>query len=190
MIGVPVVMDGDTTPNRAVVLSRGHAYGIDAAALKCKFEQHSGLQHLLPRYTLALITQISQTSVSTRHHVIEQQFCRWLLQCLELVPGNQVMMTQELVATVLGVRREGITDVASRLRNAGILNYVRGRITILDRARLEACSCECYAEIKREYERLLPASGRPEAGTRLMPGYAARRAPGSRAHRTPIQATR
>jgi CRP-like cAMP-binding protein len=149
-------MGGESTPSRAVVQSAGHGYRLKAAVLKKEFEAGGALQHLLLRYTQALITQMTQTAVCNRHHAVDQQLCRWLLLSLDRLPGNELVMTQELIANMLGVRREGVTEAAGKLQAEGLIQYSRGRITVLDRARLEARVCECYAVVKKEYDRLLP----------------------------------
>ena len=157
MVGIALFMGGDTTPSRALVQSAGHAYQLKGKALNKEFERHNGLQHLLLRYTQALITQMSQTAVCNRHHSVEQQLCRWLLLSLDRLASNELTMTQELIANMLGVRREGVTEAAGKLQGLGLIEYSRGRITVLDRPGLEAQVCECYAVVKREYDRLLPA---------------------------------
>src|SRR5688500_229636 len=156
MVGIALFMGGGTTPSRAVVQSAGQAYILKGSALVSEFERHSGLQILLLRYTQALITQMSQTAVCNRHHSVEQQLCRWLLLSLDRLSGNELTMTQELIANMLGVRREGVTEAAGKLQKLGVIEYRRGCITVLDRPRLEALSCECYAVVKRETDRLLP----------------------------------
>jgi CRP-like cAMP-binding protein len=149
-------MGGETTPSRAVVQSAGHAYRLKAATLKNEFEHGGALQHLLLRYTQALITQMAQTAVCNRHHSVEQQLARWLLLSLDRLPGNELRMTQELIANMLGVRREGVTEAAGKLQEAGLIHYSRGHITVIDRPKLETQVCECYAVVKREVDRLLP----------------------------------
>ena len=161
LVGIALFMGGDTTPSRAVVQSAGHAYRLASKRLKQEFEGGGALQHLLLRYTQALITQMSQTAVCNRHHSIEQQLCRWLLLSIDRLPTNVLTMTQELIANMLGVRREGVTDAAGKLQDAGLIHYSRGRITVLDRAGLEQRVCECYAVVKKEFERLLPAATAP-----------------------------
>ena len=156
LVGVSLFMGGDTTPSRAVVQSAGRAYRLRAKTMKAAFEFGGPLQHLLLRYTQALITQMSQTAVCNRHHSIEQQLCRWLLLSADRLPTNVLSMTQELIANMLGVRREGVTESAGKLQEAGLIRYSRGRITILDRPRLETRVCECYQVVKTEYDRLLP----------------------------------
>jgi CRP-like cAMP-binding protein len=165
LVGISLFMGGETTPNRAVVQSEGHAYRLKGTALKKHFERGAALQHVLLRYTQALITQMTQTAVCNRHHSIDQQLCRWLLLSLDRLPGNKLVMTQQLIADMLGVRREGVTQAAGDLQAAGLIDYSRGSITVHDRPRLEARVCECYAVVKREYERLLP-----EPVNRLPPG--------------------
>jgi len=164
LVGIALFMGGETTPSRAVVQSAGSGYRIKAAALKTRFEAGGGLQFLLLRFTQALITQMTQTAVCNRHHAVDQQLCRWLLLSLDRLPANELVMTQELIANMLGVRREGVTEAAGKLQDAGLIEYSRGRITVLDRPQLEARVCECYTVVKKEYDRLLPpaASGRRE----------------------------
>jgi CRP-like cAMP-binding protein len=156
LVGIALFMGGETTPSRAVVQSAGHAYRLSSKLLKREFEQGGSLQHLLLRYTQALITQMAQTAVCNRHHSVEQQLCRWLLLSADRLPTNELTMTQELIANMLGVRREGVTEAAGHLQQAGMIRYNRGHITILDRAKLERTVCECYAVVKREFDRLLP----------------------------------
>jgi len=156
MVGIALFMGGETTPSRAVVQSAGYGYRLKGSHLKREFERGGPLQHLLLRYTQALITQMAQTAVCNRHHALEQQLCRWLLLSLDRLPSNELTMTQELIANMLGVRREGVTEAAGKLQAAGVIHYSRGRITVLDRKRLEERVCECYAVVKREYDRLLP----------------------------------
>jgi CRP-like cAMP-binding protein len=155
LVGIALFMGGESTPSRAVVQSAGHAYRLKAATLKSEFRQGGQLQYLALRYTQALITQMAQTAVCNRHHSVEQQLCRWLLLSLDRLPSNELVMTQELIANMLGVRREGVTEAAGRLQEDGLIQYSRGRITVLDRPKLEARVCECYAVVKRETERLL-----------------------------------
>ena len=154
-LGVPLLMGGESTPSRAVVQSAGHGYRLKAQALKDEFLTAPVL-HLLLRYMQALMTQMSQTAVCNRHHTLDKQLCRWLLFSRDRLGGNELVMTQELIANMLGVRREGVTLAAMRLQRAGLIEYRRGHITILDRKRLEQRSCECYAVVKKEYDRLLP----------------------------------
>ena len=161
MVGIALFMGGGTTPSRAVVQSAGRAYRLDAARIQAEFARGGALQRLLLRYTQALITQMTQTAVCNRHHTVDQQLCRWLLLSLDRLPGDELVMTQELIANMLGVRREGVTEAAGKLQAAGLIRYSRGRIKILDRKQLEAHVCECYGVVKREYDRLLPES-RPQ----------------------------
>ena len=156
IVGIALFMGGETTPSRAVVQSPGHAFRLSSKILKREFERGGALQHLLLRYTQALITQMSQTAVCNRHHSVVQQLCRWLLLTADRLPGPEIRMTQQLIANVLGVRREGVTEAAGILQAAGMIRYSRGRITILDRAKIERRVCECYAVVKKEFERLLP----------------------------------
>ena len=156
LVGIALFMGGETTPSRAVVQSAGQGYRVRAAALKTRFEAGGALQLLLLRFTQALITQMTQTAVCNRHHAVDQQLCRWLLLSLDRLPANDLVMTQELIANMLGVRREGVTEAAGKLQADGLIEYSRGRITVLDRARLETRVCECYAVVKKEYDRLLP----------------------------------
>ena len=158
LVGIALFMGGETTPSRAVVQSAGEGYRLKAAVLKAEFERGGELQHLLLRFTQALITQMTQTAVCNRHHAVHQQLCRWLLLSLDRLAGNELVMTQELIANMLGVRREGVTEAAGKLQAEGLIKYSRGRITVLDRAQLEARVCECYAVVKKEYDRLLPGS--------------------------------
>ena len=169
LVGIALFMGGDTTPSRALVQSAGHGFRLEARALQAEFGRHSALQTLLLRYTQALITQMSQTAVCNRHHSLEQQLCRWLLLSQDRLPTNQLTMTQELIANMLGVRREGVTQAAGRLQTAGLIRYNRGRITIVDRAGLEALVCECYAVVKKEYVRLLPT--KPASGTHTAAAF-------------------
>ena len=156
LIGVAVFMGGESTPSRAIVQSAGSAYRLPGQPLKDEFSRHGDLLLLILRYTQALITQMSQTAVCNRHHSIDQQLCRWLLLSLDRLPDNKLVMTQELIANMLGVRREGVTDAAGKLQRLNIIEYSRGHITVLDRPRLEKLSCECYAVVKKETDRLLP----------------------------------
>ena len=156
LVGVSLFMGGETTPSRAVVQSAGYGYRLKAVALKREFNQGGTLQHLALRYTQALITQMAQTAVCNRHHSVDQQLCRWLLLSLDRLSDNELKMTQELIANMLGVRREGVTEAAGHLQAAGLIRYSRGKITVVDRPRLEQRVCECYAVVKREYDRLLP----------------------------------
>ncbi|HVS26196.1 MAG TPA: Crp/Fnr family transcriptional regulator [Burkholderiales bacterium] len=156
LVGIAMFMGGESTPSRAVVQSAGYAYRLASKILKREFERGGPLQHLLLRYTQALITQMAQTAVCNRHHAVEQQLCRWLLLSLDRLRSNELTMTQELIANMLGVRREGVTEAAGKLQTAGLIHYSRGKITVLDRPKLEARVCECYAVVKRESDRLLP----------------------------------
>ena len=155
VVGIALFMGGESTPSRAVVQSAGYAYRLKADVLKAEFDRGGALQHLLLRYTQALITQMAQTAVCNRHHTVEQQLCRWLLLSLDRLPSNELTMTQELIANMLGVRREGVTEAAGKLQAAGLIDYSRGKIIVLDRPKLEARVCECYAVVKRESDRLL-----------------------------------
>src|SRR6202453_2268689 len=157
IVGVSLFMGGESTPSRAVVQSAGSGLRLKAQIMKDEFNRAGPVLHLFLRYTQALITQMAQTAVCNRHHSLDQQLCRWLLLSLDRLEGDELVMTQELIANMLGVRREGVTEGALKLQKAGLIRYVRGRITILDRAGLEKRSCECYAVVKREYDRLLPA---------------------------------
>ena len=155
MVGIALFMGGNTTPSSAVVQTAGHGYRLERRFLKQEFDRAGPVLQLLLRYTQALITQMTQTAVCNRHHSVEQQLCRWLLLTLDRLPSNELVMTQELVASMLGVRREGITEAAGNLQRAGFINYRRGHISIPNRAGLEASSCECYAVVKKEMARLL-----------------------------------
>ena len=155
VVGISLFMGGDTTPSSAVVQTAGHAYRLERRRLELEFKAGGALQRLLLRYTQALIAQISQTAVCNRHHSVEQQLCRWLLVTLDRIPSGQFVMTQELVASMLGVRREGITEAAGRLQDAGFIRYRRGQIAVLQRPGLESHACECYAVVKTELHRLL-----------------------------------
>lgn len=157
VVGVSLFMGGGSTPSRAVVQSAGEGLRLKASALMKEFYCDGPVQHLLLRYTQALITQMAQTAVCNRHHSVDQQLCRWLLLSLDRLASNQLVMTQSLIADMLGVRREGVTEAAGRLHRAKLIDYQRGRITVLDRTALERRSCECYAVVKKEYDRLLPA---------------------------------
>ncbi len=156
LIGVSLFMGGESTPSRAIVQSAGSAYRLLGQRLKDEFNRHGELLQLMLRYTQSLITQMSQTAVCNRHHSIDQQLCRWLLLSLDRLPSNCLVMTQELIANMLGVRREGVTSAAGKLERAGAIEYTRGRITVLDRPKLEELCCECYAVVKKETDRLLP----------------------------------
>jgi len=157
LVGITLFMDGESTSSRAVVQSAGFGYRLKASVLRTEFDQRGDLQQLLLRYAQALITQMAQTAVCNRHHAVEQQLCRWLLLSLDRLPANVLTMTQELIANMLGVRREGVTEAAGKLQAAGLIHYSRGKITVLDRPRLEERVCECYAVVKRESSRLLPS---------------------------------
>jgi CRP-like cAMP-binding protein len=156
IVGISLFMGGETTPSRAIVQSAGKAFRVASKVLKDEFRRGGPVQHVLLRYTQALITQMSQTAVCNRHHSVDQQLCRWLLMSLDRLDSNQLSMTQELIANMLGVRREGVTESAGKLQRLGLIEYSRGRITVLDRNALEAHACECYQVVKKEFERLLP----------------------------------
>ena len=156
IVGISLFMGGESTPSRAVVLSAGQGFRLSSDALKQGFTQSDAIKRLLLRYTQALITQMAQTAVCNRHHALDQQLCRWLLLSLDRRTGNQLVMTQELIAHMLGVRREGVTEAALKLQAAGLIRYARGHISVLDRQGLERRSCECYAVVRKEYDRLLP----------------------------------
>lgn len=156
LVGVSIFMGGGSTPSRAVVQSAGQGFRIKASILKEEFEKGGPVLHLLLRYTQALITQMSQTAVCNRHHSLDQQLCRWLLLSLDRLESDELVMTQELIANMLGVRREGVTEAALTLQKAGLIKYSRGHIKALNRLGLEERSCECYAVVKKEYDRLLP----------------------------------
>ena len=158
LVGIALFMGGETTPSRALVQSGGSGYRLKAGVLKKEFDRGGNLQHLALRFTQALITQMAQTAVCNRHHSVLQQLCRWLLLSLDRLPSNELTMTQELIANMLGVRREGVTEAAGVLQNAGMISYRRGHITVLDRPKLEKRVCECYAVVRKEYDRLLPPS--------------------------------
>ncbi len=155
VVGISLFMGGESTTSRAVVQSAGHGYRLPAKAIRDEFDRGGPVMHLMLRYTQALITQMAQTAVCNRHHSLDQQLCRWLLLSLDRLQGNELMMTQELIANMLGVRRESVTEDALKLQHAGLIRYARGHITVLDRAGLEKRSCECYEVVKREYDRLL-----------------------------------
>jgi CRP-like cAMP-binding protein len=157
IVGVSLFMGGGTTPSRAMVQSGGKGFRLRADVMLQEFNRAGPVMHLLLRYTQALITQMSQTAVCNRHHSLDQQLCRWLLLSLDRLPSIELVMTQELIANMLGVRREGVTEAAGRLQRAGLIEYHRGRITVIDRPGLEKRTCECYAVVKKEYDRLLPA---------------------------------
>jgi CRP-like cAMP-binding protein len=156
IVGISLFMGGESTPSRAVVQSAGHGFRLKSAIVKDEFNQGGPVLHLLLRYTQALITQMAQTAVCNRHHSLDQQLCRWLLLSLDRLQGDELLMTQELIANMLGVRREGVTEGAMKLQQAGLIRYSRGRISVLDRSGLEKRTCECYAVVKKEYDRLLP----------------------------------
>ena len=156
IVGVSVFMGGNSTPSRAVVQNAGRGFRLRASVLREAFEQGGPVMHLLLRYTQALVTQMAQTAVCNRHHSLDQQLCRWLLLRLDRLVTEEVYATQELISSMLGVRREGVTEAALALQKAGLISYARGRIKVLDRSALEQRSCECYAVVKQEYDRLLP----------------------------------
>jgi CRP-like cAMP-binding protein len=156
ILGISLFMGGETTPSCAIVQSAGYAYRMRASVLKQEFGRNGPMMRLLLRYTQALITQMTQTAVCNRHHSIEQQLCRWLLLSLDRLSANDLQMTQELIANMLGVRREGVTEAAGRLQREGLIRYARGHIWVLDRAGMENHVCECYQVVKAEFERLLP----------------------------------
>jgi CRP-like cAMP-binding protein len=160
LVGIALFMGGESTTGRAIVQSAGNAYRLLGKRFKDEVARHGELLHLMLRYTQALLTQMAQTAVCNRHHTIDQQLCRWLLLSLDRLAGNQLTMTQELIANMLGVRREGVTEAAGRLHKDGVIEYRRGHITVLDRPRLEALCCECYAVVKKETDRLLPYTPR------------------------------
>ncbi|HEX9718460.1 MAG TPA: Crp/Fnr family transcriptional regulator [Ramlibacter sp.] len=166
VVGISLFMGGNTTPSSAVVQTAGVAYRLERRWLKQEFERSGALHALLLRYTQALMTQMTQTAVCNRHHSVEQQLCRWLLVTLDRIPSGQIVMTQELVASMLGVRREGVTDAAGRLQEAGVIRYRRGHITVLERAGLETRACECYEVVRKEFARLL-ADVRHRQGARI-----------------------
>ena len=156
VVGISIFMGGESTSSRAVVQSAGLGYRVKSSLILEEFNRSGPVMHLFLRYTQALITQMSQTAVCNRHHTLDQQFCRWLLLSLDRLPSNELVMTQELIANMLGVRREGVTEAALKVQKAGLIKYARGRITILDRTGLEKRTCECYQVVKTEYDRLLP----------------------------------
>ena len=156
IVGISLFMGGESTPSRALVQSAGGGFRLEAQLMKDEFNRAGAVQHLLLRYTQALITQMAQTAACNRHHSVGQQLCRWLLLSLDRLQGRELIMTQELIANMLGVRREGVTESALELQNVGLIEYRRGRINVLDRQGLEKRTCECYAVVKREYDRLLP----------------------------------
>ena len=165
-IGVALFMGGETTTNRAIVQSAGSAYQLTGARLKEEFQRHGETLHILLRYTQALLTQMAQTAVCNRHHTVDQQLCRWLLLSLDRLSASELVMTQELIAGMLGVRREGVTEAAGKLQKLGVIKYSRGHINVLDRPRLERLSCECYAVVKKETDRLLAVISPSEAARR------------------------
>jgi CRP-like cAMP-binding protein len=156
LVGVSIFMGGESTTSRGVVQSSGKGLRMRGQTIKAEFDAQPAVMHLLMRYTQALITQMAQTAVCNRHHTVDQQLCRWLLMSLDRLQGNELVMTQELIANMLGVRREGVTESALKLQRAGLIRYARGHITVLDRPRLEERTCECYKVVKAEYDRLLP----------------------------------
>ena len=158
VVGISLFMGGDSTPSRAVVQSAGKGVRVKADFIKREFNHAAPVQHLMLRYTQALLTQMAQTAVCNRHHALDKQLCRWLLHSLDRLQGNDLLMTQELIANMLGVRREGVTEAALKLQTAGLIRYSRGHITVVDRPGLERRACECYAVVKKEYDRLLPGS--------------------------------
>ncbi len=158
LVGISLFMGGESTTSRAVVQSAGSGLRLSSQQMMLEFNRAGPVLHLLLRYTQALISQMTQTAVCNRHHSLDQQLCRWLLLSLDRLPGKELVMTQELIANMLGVRREGVTEAAGHLQESGLIEYQRGHITILDRAGLEKRTCECYAVVKREYDRLLPAT--------------------------------
>jgi CRP-like cAMP-binding protein len=164
VVGAHVFMGGGTTPSRGVVQSAGHGYRLNAQALRADFDSKPGVMRLLLRYTQALISQMAQTAACNRHHSLDRQLCRWLLLSLDRLDGNELLMTQELIANMLGVRREGVTEAALKLQKDGLIRYARGRITVMDRPELERRSCECYGVVRKEYDRLLPPDGAPTPG--------------------------
>ena len=164
-VGVSLFMGGESTPSRSIVQSAGYGYCLSSRRLKEEFARHGEMFHVLLRYTQSLITQMAQTAVCNRHHTLDQQLCRWLLLSLDRLDGNELKMTQELIANTLGVRREGVTEAAGKLQKHGAIRYVRGRITVLDRAQLERCSCECYAVVKMETDRLKNSQRAPSRQT-------------------------
>jgi CRP-like cAMP-binding protein len=174
VLGIALFMGGDTTPSRAVVQTGGHGYRLRSHILMEEFNRAGPVLRLLLRYTQALITQMSQTAVCNRHHTVEQQLCRWLLLTLDRLPGNELTMTQELIAGMLGVRREGVTEAAGRLQGLGYIRYRRGHITVLDRAGLERDVCECYDVVRREFTRLLSDVHQRQGGASAAPPYPGR----------------
>jgi len=169
VVGISLFMGGETTPSRAVVQSAGHGYRLKAGIMKREFALGGKLQHLALRFTQALITQMAQTAVCNRHHTIDQQLCRWLLLSLDRLSGDELVMTQELIANMLGVRRVGVTEAAGELQREGLIRYSRGRIKVLDRAKMEERVCECYEVVKKELNRLLPIHGLPDTIAESLP---------------------
>ena len=174
VVGISLFMGGDTTPSSAVVHTAGHGYRLESRMLKQEFRHAGVMQRLLLRYTQALIAQMVQTAACNRHHTVEQQLCRWLLLTLDRGPSRELIMTQELVASMLGVRREGITEAAGKLQNAGFIRYRRGHISVLERSGLETRACECYAVVKKELSRLLFDVTQRQGFCQLEPGAAVR----------------
>src|SRR6476659_7108436 len=164
ILGISLFMGGETTPSRAVVQSAGYGFRLKAQLLKDEFQRFGPMLHLLLRYTQALITQMAQTAVCNRHHSVDQQLCRWLLLSLDRLASNELVMTQDLIANMLGVRREGVTEAAGKLHKAGVIRYARGKITVTDRPMLEKLCCECYAVVKKESDRLLA----PYPGSKMI----------------------
>jgi CRP-like cAMP-binding protein len=156
LVGISLFMGGESTPSRAVVQSAGEGFRLPAQAIKDEFDRSGPVMHLLLRYTQALITQMAQTAACNRHHTLDQQLCRWLLLSLDRLQGDELVMTHEQIANMLGVRRGGVSEAALELQRLGLIHYVRGHITVLDRGKLEKRACECYAVVKKEYDRLLP----------------------------------
>ena len=157
-VGLSLFIGGETTTSRAIIHSAGSAYRLTGRRLRTEFEGHGDMLHILLRYSQSLLTQMAQTAICNRHHSVDQQFCRWLLSSLDRLPSNKLKVTQELIANMLGVRREGVTTAAGKLQKLGVIHYVRGQITVLDRPRLEKLACECYAVVKTETDRVLHAS--------------------------------
>lgn len=174
LVGISLFMGGESTTSRAIVQSEGHAYRLPARRMRDEFDRGGDLQHLLLRFTQALITQMSQTAVCNRHHEVEQQLCRWLLLSLDRLPTNELQMTQELIANMLGVRREGVTEAAGKLQDEGLIHYRRGHIKVLDRPALEKRVCECYAVVKRESDRLLKPQASATHQNTQAPGFRVR----------------
>ncbi len=166
LVGVSLFMGGDTTPSRALVQSAGSAFRIKGSLLRKEFDRGVALRQLLLRYTQALLTQMAQTAVCNRHHTVDQQLCRWLLMSIDRLPFNKLVMTQELIANMLGVRREGVTEAAGKLQAASTIHYHRGRIEVIDRPKLERMACECYEVVRKEYARLLPWTATPKSASK------------------------